>query len=72
MPFQLTPNRVTFDDGVSASTDQEALDVVAFLTWAAEPHADERRKLGLMVMVYLLIFTGLLYASYRAIWRGKH
>jgi ubiquinol-cytochrome c reductase cytochrome c1 subunit len=72
MPFQLTPNRVTFDDGTPATSDQEAQDVVAFLTWASEPHADERRRLGIMVMIYLLVFTGLLYGSYRAIWRGKH
>ena len=70
MPLQLTPDRVTFDDGVKATPDQEARDVVAFLAWAAEPHAEERKKLGLAVMVYLLLFTGLLYASYRRIWRG--
>ena len=73
MPLQLTDNRVTYDDGVKATANQEALDVVAFLTWAAEPHADERKTLGLSVMIFLLIFTGLLYASYRAIWRDvKH
>ena len=70
MPFQLTPNRVTYDDGVGATTEQEAKDVVAFLAWSAEPHADERKDLGLAVMIYLLIFTGVLYASYRTIWRN--
>lgn len=70
MPFQLTPNRVTFDDGVKASTPEEAQDVVAFLAWAAEPHADERKKSGLAVMIYLLLFAGVLYASYRRLWRN--
>jgi ubiquinol-cytochrome c reductase cytochrome c1 subunit len=70
MPFQLTPNRVTFDDGVQATTDQEAKDVAAFLAWAAEPHADQRKTVGLSVMVYLIIFAALLYASYRVIWRN--
>jgi len=69
MPLQLTPNRVTFDDGVKATPDQEAKDVVAFLTWASEPHQSERKQLGFAVMIYLLVFTGLLYASYRRIWR---
>ena len=69
MPLQLTKDRVTFDDGVAATPEQEAADVVAFLTWAAEPHADERKTLGLQVMIFLLIFTGLLYASYRTIWK---
>ncbi|HEX4199489.1 MAG TPA: cytochrome c1 [Caulobacteraceae bacterium] len=70
MPFQLTPNRVTFDDGVKATTDQEAKDVVAFLAWAAEPHQTERKQLGFAVLIYLVIFTGLLYLSYRRIWRN--
>jgi ubiquinol-cytochrome c reductase cytochrome c1 subunit len=69
MPLQLTPNRVTFDDGVAATPDQEAKDVVAFLAWASEPHQSERKQLGFAVMIYLIIFTGLLYASYRRIWR---
>jgi ubiquinol-cytochrome c reductase cytochrome c1 subunit len=69
MPLQLTQDRVTFDDGVNATPQQEAQDVVAFLAWAAEPHADERKKMGLAVMIYLLVFTGILYASYRRVWR---
>jgi ubiquinol-cytochrome c reductase cytochrome c1 subunit len=69
MPLQLTPNRVTFDDGVAATPDQEAKDVVAFLAWAAEPHQSERKQMGFAVLIYLVIFTGLLYASYRRIWR---
>ena len=70
MPFQLTPNRVTFDDGVPATTDQEAKDVVAYLAWASEPHQEERKKMGFAVMIWLLIFTGVLYVSYRTVWRN--
>jgi ubiquinol-cytochrome c reductase cytochrome c1 subunit len=70
MPLQLTPDRVTFDDNVKATADQEAKDVVAFLSWAAEPHADERKQAGVAVMIYLLIFAGLLYASYRKLWKN--
>ena len=69
MPLQLTANRVTFDDGVAATPEQEAKDVVAFLAWASEPHQEERKKMGFAVMLYLLLFTGVLYASYRTIWR---
>jgi ubiquinol-cytochrome c reductase cytochrome c1 subunit len=70
MPLQLTPDRVTYDDGTKATAQQEAKDVVAFLAWASEPHADERKQLGFAVMIYLLIFTGLLYASYRKLWKN--
>ena len=68
MGKQLTDDRVTYDDGVKATADQEARDVVAFLAWAAEPHADERKKLGFAVLIFLGLFAGVVYASYRVIW----
>lgn len=73
MPPPLAANRVTYDDGTKATLDQEAQDVAAFLAWASDPHADERKQLGLAVMIFLLLFAGVTYASYRAIWRNvKH
>jgi ubiquinol-cytochrome c reductase cytochrome c1 subunit len=70
MPPPLRDDAVTYDDGVKASRDQEAKDVAAFLAWTAEPHQDQRRQLGFSVIIYLLIFAGLLYASYKRIWRN--
>jgi ubiquinol-cytochrome c reductase cytochrome c1 subunit len=70
MPPPLRDNAVTYDDGVAATKDQEAKDVAAFLAWAAEPHQEERKQLGFSVIVYLLIFAGLLYASYKRVWRN--
>jgi ubiquinol-cytochrome c reductase cytochrome c1 subunit len=70
MPPPLRDDAVTFDDGVKATKDQEAKDVAAFLAWAAEPHADQRKQTGFAVMIYLLIFAGLLYASYKRVWRN--
>ena len=68
MPPPLKPGLVTFADGTNATVSEEAKDVVAFLAWAAEPHQEERKKMGFAVMLYLLLFTGVLYASYRTIW----
>ena len=70
MPFQLTPNRVTFDDGTKATTDQEAKDVSAFLAWAADPHQVERKQTGIAVMLYLIGFAVILWFSYKQIWRN--
>ncbi|WP_158912956.1 cytochrome c1 [Caulobacter sp. S45] len=70
MPFQLTPGRVTFDDGTKSTTEQQAHDVATFLAWASEPKQEERKQTGLAVMIYLFIFTGLAYGSYRRIWRN--
>ncbi|MHB8528532.1 MAG: cytochrome c1 [Caulobacteraceae bacterium] len=69
MPPPLTAGRVTFDDGTKPTLDQEARDVAAFLQWAADPKMEQRKAAGLAVMIFLVIFTGLLYASYRQIWR---
>jgi ubiquinol-cytochrome c reductase cytochrome c1 subunit len=70
MPPPLKGGEVTYDDGTPNTAEQEAKDVVAFLTWAAEPKQTERKETGFAVLIYLLILSGLLYASYRYIWRN--
>lgn len=70
MPPQLAPGKVTFDDGTPSTIDQQAKDVGAFLAWAAEPKLEERKAFGFGAVIYLLLLTGLLYASYRRIWRN--
>ena len=70
MAKQLTPGRVSFDDGAKSTAEQEAKDVATFLAWAAEPNQAERKETGFAVMAYLILFAGLMYASYRRIWRN--
>ena len=70
MPPPLLNAKVTFDDGKPSTVSQEAYDVAAFLTWAADPKLEERKQLGLSVMIFLLLFSGILFASYRSLWRG--
>ena len=70
MPPPLAPGKVTFDDGKPSTVEQQARDVVAFLAWASDPKATERKQFGLGAMIYLLIFSVLLYFSYKRIWRN--
>jgi len=70
MPPPLTDCKVTFDDGTPCTTAQEAKDVAAFLMWASDPKMDQRKQMGLAVLIYLGLFSVLLYFSYRQIWRG--
>lgn len=70
MPPPLVEGRVTFDDGTKATLNQESRDVAAFMQWAADPKLEERNRAGLGVMIFLILFAGLLYASYRGVWRG--
>ena len=73
MPPPLSDGQVEYTDGTPATVDNYARDVSAFLMWTAEPKLEERKRMGLKVLVYLIILSGLLYLSKRAIWRGvKH
>jgi ubiquinol-cytochrome c reductase cytochrome c1 subunit len=71
MAAPLKDGLVTFDDGTKSTVDQQAKDVSAFLMWAAEPKLEERKKMGFVVILYLLLFSGLLYASYRKVWKNE-
>ena len=69
----LSADRVTYADGTPATLEQHARDVSTFLAWAASPHLEARNSLGVKVMLFLFILTGLLYATKRKIWRNiKH
>jgi ubiquinol-cytochrome c reductase cytochrome c1 subunit len=68
MPPPLRNNGVSFDDGTAGTVENQARDVAAFLQWTADPHMEARKQTGLAVLIFLVLFTGLLYASYRKIW----
>ncbi len=50
------------------TVDQYAKDVSSFLMWAAEPHMEARKAMGLKVMIFLFIFAGLLFYSKKKVW----
>jgi cytochrome c1 len=70
MPQPLQDGQVTYDDGAPATIDQYAKDVSAFMMWAAEPHLVARKRLGLQVMIFLLVFAGLLYFTKKKVWKA--
>lgn len=72
MPPPLSEGVVTYSDGTKATVDQMAHDVTTFLAWAAEPKMEERKRMGLGVMMFLFLLTGLLYLAYHKLWHGKH
>ena len=72
MPPPLSEGSVMYADGTMATIDQEARDVVTFLTWASDPKMEERKRMGSNVIIFLLLFTSLLYFSYHRVWYGKH
>jgi ubiquinol-cytochrome c reductase cytochrome c1 subunit len=71
-PFAGGDGFVKYSDDTPATVDNYARDVAAFLTWAAEPRLEERKRLGLMVTIYLLITALLLYFAKRRVWSKAH
>lgn len=67
----ISDDQVTYDDGSPQTLDQYAHDVSAFLMWAAEPHLEDRKRTGFMVMVFLVIFTGLIYLTKKSVYANK-
>ncbi len=67
----LVAGQVTFDDDTKSTLRQQSEDVAAFLMWAAEPKMEERKEMGFSVLIFLVLFSGLLYASYRRVWRNE-
>ena len=63
---------VEYEDGTQATIDQMSYDVTNFLAWAAEPTMEERKRLGFIVMGFLIIFFILMYLSVNRLFRDVH
>lgn len=72
MPQPLYEDLVEYEDGTPASVEQMAKDVSTFLAWTAEPELEERKSLGLKVLLFVILLTALLYAVKRRIWSKLH
>ena len=72
MVAPLSDEGVEYSDGTKATVEQMSRDVTAFLIWTAEPELEERKRLGLKVMLFLLVFSAMLYAVKRQVWAKLH
>ncbi|MDE2577429.1 MAG: cytochrome c1 [Hyphomicrobiales bacterium] len=68
MPKPLSDGAVDYTDGTPKTVDQYAKDVSAFLMWTAEPKLEQRKKTGMRALIFLLVLSGLLYATKKRIW----
>ncbi|XP_072288338.1 cytochrome c1, heme protein, mitochondrial [Eucyclogobius newberryi] len=57
-----------YDDGTPATMSQVAKDVCTFLRWAAEPEHDQRKRMGLKLVMGSAILLPLLYYMKRHRW----
>jgi ubiquinol-cytochrome c reductase cytochrome c1 subunit len=80
MPPPLTDGQITYAqnqdetdvNNVPETVDQYAKDVSAFLMWAAEPHLVDRKAMGLTVIVFLILLSGLVYYTKKKVWTELH
>lgn len=67
MPDSLGITGVT-DAAQRSEIQGKARDIVSFLAWAADPHDQERHRLGYYVLGYLFVLTFLLYLVKNQVW----
>lgn len=72
MPPPLSEGQVEFGDGTPASVEQMSRDVTQFLTWAAEPQMESRKRLGVKILIFVAIMTIVFYMAKRKVWRDVH
>jgi cytochrome c1 len=65
----LSDDLVEYGDGTEATVEQMATDVTTFLHWAAFPELEQRHQLGLQVMAFLILLTGLFLIVKQRVWR---
>lgn len=72
MPPPLSEGIVSYEgeDAPEPTVEQLAEDVTYFLAWTAEPEMEERKNLGVKVILFLIFLTALLYAYKRKVWRN--
>jgi ubiquinol-cytochrome c reductase cytochrome c1 subunit len=68
MPPPLSDDRVTYADGTKATLAQEAHDVATFLSWASDPHLEDRHRIGARVILFLGALAVMMYFVKRKVW----
>jgi ubiquinol-cytochrome c reductase cytochrome c1 subunit len=74
MPPPLEDGRVEFEPVHDNTAHHLAVDVAAFLTWAAEPKMMARKHVGFLGVFFLALLTVLLYLTNKRLWaphKGK-
>ncbi|MGF1592471.1 MAG: cytochrome c1 [Kiloniellaceae bacterium] len=72
MAQPLYEDSVVYADGTPATVEQMSADLSHFLMWTAEPKMEQRKGAGIKVLIFLVVFTGVLYAAKRKVWKDVH
>ncbi len=72
MPQPISDGSVAYKDGTPPTLQNYSKDIAAFLSWAAEPNLNERKRIGLGAMIFLFVLAGLLYFTKKRVWESAH
>ena len=72
MAAPLSDGIIAYEDGTPETVEQYSKDVSHFLAWAAEPEMEQRKRLGVQVLLFLLVFAGIMYGIKKKIWADVH
>jgi ubiquinol-cytochrome c reductase cytochrome c1 subunit len=64
----LADDQVEYTDGTKATLQNEARDVVTYLTFISNEDMEQRKRMGIKVTIFLVLMTGLTYAVKRKVW----
>ena len=67
MAAPLSDGQVDYVDGTPNTVEQMSKDVSHFLMWAAEPKLEDRKVLGVKVILFLLVLTLITFLAYRRV-----
>lgn len=72
MAAPLSDGQVAYEDETPQTVEQYAHDVAQFLTWAADPNMESRKRTGIKVLIFLAVFASVMYGVKRRIWAKLH
>jgi ubiquinol-cytochrome c reductase cytochrome c1 subunit len=72
MAAPLADGQVEYSDGTKATIEQEARDITTFLAYVANPEMEQRKRIGIRVVLFLAMLTCVTYAVKRQIWSDVH
>ena len=70
MAQPLDEGYVDYDDGTENSLEQLAKDVTTFLVWSAEPELEERKSLGIKVLLFFVVAGLFVFIAKNRLWKS--
>lgn len=68
----LSDGIIAYEDGSPETISQYSKDLAEFLTWASAPDLEDRKRIGFKVLIFLIVFAGVMYATKKKIWKDQH